>query len=90
MNHRGDMMKIKFQHLLRENYYKTLSTILLAIGFSVSSYFGIYLKNSIFGENMSGISFNLCLAYLILGIILLILAVYCGYKVDEAKGVKKK
>lgn len=82
-------MKIKFQHLLRENYYKILSTICLASGFTLSSFFGLYLKNRIFGENTVNIDFPLCLAYFAFGIMLLAVAVFFGFKIDSAKGVKK-
>lgn len=83
-------MTVEFKYLVKENCYKTLSTILLAIGFSMSSYFGIYLKNSVFGEDVSDINFALCLTYLIFGIIFLVLATYCGCRIDQAKGVEKK
>lgn len=83
-------MKIKFKNLFRENYYKTLSTIFLATGLSLSSYYGLYLKEGIFGGDISNINLKLCLSYLALGIIMLAAAVFLSLKIDDAKGVEKK
>lgn len=81
-------MKIKFAHLLKENYYKTLATVFLAVGFSFSSYIGWYVKDIIFVHSSSA-SLLQCLICLGLGIMFLATAVFLGFKIDVAKGERK-
>ncbi len=83
-------MTIKFKHLLKENYYKTLSTMTLAAGFSFCSYIGVYAKNIVFNEDISSVNLKLCLVFLGLGIIMLGLSIYFSFRIDWVKGVAKK
>lgn len=83
-------MQVEFKNLLKENYYKSLTTISLAAGFSLCSFFGIYMKDIVFGNNTSQINFDLCIIYLLLGIIALAAACLCGLRIDQTKGVKKQ
>ncbi len=83
-------MQFSFNNLLKENYYKSLSTISIAVGFSFCSFMGLYVKDIAFQEDLSGTNLYLCLALLIVGIMFLGLSIYFNIKIDLTKGVKRK